>query len=131
MKEDEGQAITQAFDAYQASVGEWLAQCLGAARGTDRAERTHRALEEALELAQACGCPEKDALALVRYVYARPTGPVAGEVGGVMVTVAALCQAFDVSLGSAAQEELERDWRRSAEIRVKAAAKRPGSPLPE
>lgn len=120
----------QTLNAYQANVADWLAECLGEARGSDRAERTYRALEEAIELAQACGCPQDDALALVRYVYERPAGPIAEEVGGVMVTLAGLCTAFDVDLAAAAAAELERDWARMDEIRSKAAARQPGSPLP-
>lgn len=119
-----------ALNSFQTRVRAWLSECLGTPRGADRIERTHRALEEAVELAQACGCSEKDALALVRYVYSRPAGSIGEEVGGVMVTVAALCSAFDVDLGAAAEAELARDWDRIEEIRGKASTRLQGSPLP-
>ena len=119
-----------ALNGFQARVRAWLSECLGKPRDTDQVERTHRALEEAVELAQACGCSEKDALALVHYVYSRPAGSVHEEVGGVMVTVAALCSAFDVHLGAVAEAELARDWDQIEEIRGKAAARLQGSPLP-
>lgn len=86
VKENETGIATEPLDAFQVSVASWVVECLGQTRGADRAERAQRALEEAIELAQACGCPEEDAIALVRYVYARPAGTVAQEVGGVMVT---------------------------------------------
>lgn len=119
-----------ALNGFQARVRAWLSKCLGKPRATDQVERTHRALEEAIELAQACGCSEKDALKLVQYVYSRPVGLVHEEVGGVMVTLAALCSAFDVHLGAAAEAELARDWEQIEEIRGKAAARLPGTPLP-
>ncbi|RQS15519.1 hypothetical protein DIE07_03565 [Burkholderia sp. Bp9002] len=37
----------------------WMLECFGAAIATDRMERNHRFLEEALELVQACGCTAK------------------------------------------------------------------------
>ena len=60
--------------SYQDRVKEWLAVCFPQSVHSDRQERTHRFLEEALELAQANGCSREEAQALVEYVYARPAG---------------------------------------------------------
>jgi hypothetical protein len=68
-------------DSYQHRVEEWLTACFPAAVRTNRQERTHRFLEEALELAQANGCSREHAMALVDYVYSRPEGRPELEVG--------------------------------------------------
>ena len=115
---------------YQENVEEWLAACFPPSVTKDRQERTHRFLEEALELAQANGCTQEHALALVNYVYSRPMGKPELEVGGVMVTLASLCSATKIDMDEAGNAELRRNWDRIEVIRSKQAAKPPGSPLP-
>jgi hypothetical protein len=117
--------------SYQGRVEEWLEACFPKDVGTDRGERTHRFLEEALELAQANGCTREDAEALVAYVFGRPKGLPESEVGGVMVTLASLCSATRIDMEEAGDRELERNWERIDEIRRKQASKPPGSPLPQ
>jgi hypothetical protein len=97
----------------------------------DRDERLHRFLEEALELAQASGCTKHDALQLLNYVFSRPPGNPVGEAGGVMVTLAGLCEASGINLEDAGELELARNWNRTEEIRAKRARKPFGSPLPQ
>ena len=97
----------------------------------DRYERTHRFLEEALELAQANGCTRDDAVALIDYVYSRPRGNPELEVGGVIVTLAGLCSASNIDMQSSGDQELERNWKRIELIRSKHASKPHGSPLPQ
>lgn len=63
-------------------VESWLKTCFPMPVWSNRAQRTHRLLEKALELAQANGCSREDALALVDYVYGRPVGVPDLEVGG-------------------------------------------------
>jgi len=116
---------------FQIRVAEWLAACFGRNVALDRDERLHRFLEEALELAQASGCTKDDAVQLVNYVFSRPPGNAVEEVGGVMVTLAGLCQASGVDLEDAGELELDRNWSRTEEIRTKRARKRFGSPLPQ
>lgn len=116
---------------FQIRVTEWLAACFGRNAALDRDERLHRFLEEALELAQASGCTKDDAVRLVDYVFSRPLGEVVDEVGGVMVTLAGLCEASGVDLEDAGELELARNWNRTEEIRAKRARKRYGSPLPQ
>jgi hypothetical protein len=105
--------------------------CFGGQIAHDRVERNHRFLEEALELVQAGGCTQSEAHQLVDYVYGRPAGKLGQEVGGVMNTLAALCEAHGVSLHDEAERELARVWGKSVEIRAKQAAKPKHSPLPE
>ncbi|MGJ3629289.1 hypothetical protein AB5I41_24955 [Sphingomonas sp. MMS24-JH45] len=94
----------------QSRVERWLRACFAPTVSLDRAERTHRFLEEALELAQANGCSRDDALASVTYVFDRPVGRPEDEVGGVMVTLAGLCGASGIDMGEAGERELERNW---------------------
>ncbi len=49
--------------------------------------RALRVLEEAAELAQACGVPAETAKQCVNVVYDRPVGDVTQEVGGVLMTI--------------------------------------------
>lgn len=117
--------------SFQERVESWLKACFPIADWSNRTERTHRFLEESLELAQANGCSRADALALVDYVYGRPIGAADLEVGGVMVTLAALCSASEINMDEAGDSELKRNWDRIETIRAKQAAKPRGSPLPQ
>jgi hypothetical protein len=123
--------VTAKITSYQNRVEEWLEACFPLSVRSDRSERTHRFLEEALELAQANGCTNADALALVHYVYGRPSGQPAQEVGGVMVTLASLCSASAINMDEAGDRELDRNWERIEQIRAKQQLKQPGSPLPQ
>jgi len=116
---------------FQASVKPWLLACFGEMIAGDREERNHRFLEEALELVQSCGCSASEAHQLVDYVYGRPVGELHQEVGGVMVTLAALCLANDADMHAAGWVELNRIWGKVEAIRAKQAAKPKHSPLPQ
>ncbi|MBV2148082.1 hypothetical protein KRZ98_07250 [Sphingobium sp. AS12] len=117
--------------SYQKRVEEWLEACFPVEVRSDRTERTHRFLEEALELAQANGCSQDDAVALVDYVFGRPKGDPKQEVGGVMVTLASLCSASEIHMDKAGDAELARNWDRIEAIRAKQQSKPHGSPLPQ
>ncbi len=115
---------------FQARVQPWMMACFGAAISADGVERNHRFLEESLELVQACGCTASEAHQLVDYVFGRPVGERAQEVGGVMVTLAALCLAQGLDMHAAGDTELARIWTKVEAIRAKQAAKPKHSPLP-
>lgn len=115
----------------QARVQPWMLACFGAEIASDKRERNHRFLEEALELVQATGCTEDEARQLVAYVYSRPAGEPDQEVGGVMITLAALCLAQGLDMHSAGERELARIWTCVEKIRAKQAAKPRNSPLAE
>lgn len=116
---------------YQARVHRWMLACFGPEITSDRIERSHRFLEEALELVQSQSMTREDAHRLVDYTYDRPVGESQQEVGGVTVTLAALCQAAGIELELAAEFELQRVWTKIPVIRAKQASKPKGSPLPE
>lgn len=116
---------------FQDRVQPWMLECFGAEIAADQQERNHRFLEEALELVQACGATASEAHQLVDYVYGRPVGEKHQEVGGVMVTLAALCLAQGLDMHAAGETELARIWAKVEQIRAKQAAKPKHSPLPE
>lgn len=118
--------------SFQSRVLPWLMECFGAEIAADRVERCDRFIEEALELAQSLDWTADRAHALVDYVYGRPKGEPHQEVGGVMVTLAALCQAADLDMKRGGDDELARIMRPEIvlKIRAKQAAKPTGSALP-
>ncbi len=115
---------------FQRRVQDWMMECFSMEVCRDHIERNHRFLEEALELVQACGCTASEAHQLVDYVYGRPVGEPTQEIGGVMVTLAALCLANDYDMHEAGETELARVWTKIDQIRAKQAAKPKHSPLP-
>jgi hypothetical protein len=117
-------------ERFQARVAPWMLACFGEIIAGDREERNHRFIEEALELIQACGCSASEAHQLVDYVFNRPVGEPHQEVGGVMVTLAALCLANDLDMHAHAETELARVWTKVEAIRAKQAAKPKYSALP-
>ncbi len=118
------------FQTYQGRVVEWMMETFSMECCRSTAERNHRFLEESLELVQSLGCTAAEAHMLVEYTFNRPIGEAKQEVGGVMVTLAALCAAADVSMRGCAEDELERCWKNIEKIRAKQAGKPPSSPLP-
>ncbi|MFQ6550469.1 hypothetical protein AADZ90_021205 [Aestuariibius sp. 2305UL40-4] len=117
--------------SFQSRVDPWMQACFGPEISADIVERNHRFLEEALELVQAKGCTASEAHQLVDYVFGREIGDPHQEVGGVMVTLAALCTSADLNMDRAAEDELQRVWTKVDAIRAKQAAKPKHSPLPE
>jgi hypothetical protein len=125
-------SLPSAGASFQNRVGEWMEQCFTPEIIADKLERSDRFIEEALELVQACGYDAARAHALVDYVFGRPVGEPSQEVGGVMVTLAALCNPHGLDMQQAAEVELSRILRPEIieKIRVKQASKPTGSALP-
>lgn len=115
---------------FQTKVLEFLVACFGEA-ALDKTERNHRFLEESLELVQACGCTASEAHQLVDYVFNRPIGEKYQETGGVMVTLAALCECQGLDMNDCGEIELYRVWQKIDQIRIKQANKPKHSPLPQ
>ncbi|MHB0928662.1 MAG: hypothetical protein ACYC3W_07045 [Candidatus Nanopelagicales bacterium] len=109
--------------AFQERVKLWLIACFGDKAVTDTVARNQRFLEEALELVQACGTTEEEAHQLVAYVYGRPVGYIHQEIGGVMITLAALCQAQQQDMVENGDLELANAWTRIEAIRAKPKPK--------
>lgn len=106
---------------FQDRVKPWLLECFGSEIASNKQERNHRFLEESLELVQACGCSASEAHQLVDYVFGRPVGEPHQEVGGVMVTLAALCLAQSLDMHGNGEMELARIWTKVEKIRAKQA----------
>lgn len=118
-------------ESFQSGVDAWMDACFGATIKSDRLERCDRFIEEALELCQTEPTFTADrAHALVDYVFGRPVGEPQQEVGGVMVTLAALCNTAAIDMNGAGATELARVWTKVEAIRAKQAAKPTGSALP-
>jgi Domain of unknown function (DUF3850) len=117
--------------SYQADVRDWLYACFGEEIATDKVERSHRFLEEALELVQACGTTPDEARKLVDYTFSRPVGEKFQEVGGVMITLSGLCNAQGLDMVEAGKVELARVYTAVDKIRAKQKAKPKFGPLPQ
>ena len=108
--------------SYQVRTHEWVEACFGP-EGQALQTRAQRFCEEALELVQAAGLSRDHAHQLVRYVYSRPAGELAQEVGGTALTLAALSTALGVEVQQAGEAELQRVWQKVEQIRAKQVEK--------
>jgi len=108
---------------YQDRVGDWMRACFPPSVIEDRLERAFRFLEESLELVQSMGCTEAQARDLAAYVFSRPVGDMAQEVGGVRVCLSALCNTVGIDETQAGETELVRVWTKIEKIRAKHASK--------
>ena len=113
------------FD-YQRWVNHWMNLCFGPKIPTNRRERGFRFLEEALELVQTndIGVTKAEAHQLVDYVFDRPVGYLDQEIGGVMVTLTALCNSVGADMEVCGDTELRRCYENIEKIRAKQAAKK-------
>lgn len=107
----------QTDENYQSRVMDWIRECFGPIESSMRVERNHRFLEEALELVQSLGCSEEEAGQLLNHVYSRPIGEPIQELGGVMVTLAALSGVNQMSMVEGGEEELKRVWKKIDQIK--------------
>lgn len=105
--------------SFQQRVSGWMLSCFNADIAKNKKERAFRFLEEALELVQAIDCTKEEATKLVEYVFDRPAGRPAQEVGGTLVCIAALCNACGIVMDDAGEDELERIWDIKDKIRQK------------
>jgi NTP pyrophosphatase (non-canonical NTP hydrolase) len=121
------------FRGFQVAAHRWIVTAFGLRIANDKAERSHRFIEEALELGQACECTKEQAHQLVDYVFGRPVGEREQEVGGVMVTLSLLCNAYGINMARAGNTELDRANTPEVmeKIRAKQKAKPKFGPLPQ
>lgn len=92
----------------QPRVAAWVRKVFDEATATNAPERSLRLVEEAIELAQACGVGAEALHRLVDYVLDRPVGDPAQEVAGTMVTLYAAAHAIGVDADEAFERELSR-----------------------
>jgi hypothetical protein len=109
---------------FQKAVNGWMALTFSDDVRKDVRERTLRFIEEAMELAQALGLTADEAERMVQYVWTRPVGEPAQEVGGTMVTLSALCSAVGIDLDEAGRNELQRCFTIIDKVRAKQVTKR-------
>lgn len=108
---------------FQEDVRRWVADTFGEHVANDRVERGLRVLEEVMELAQVVGVDEEHARGLVDRVYSRPAGELRQELGGSVVTLAALAAAVGESAAACGWRELDRVEGRQDEVRASHARK--------
>lgn len=95
-------------DERQRIVADWCAAAFGLGQASSVPQRGLRLLEEAIEAYQAAGCDRAMAHKLVDFVFDRPSGTVAQELGGVAVTLLALAAAAGESAEIEEQREIAR-----------------------
>lgn len=109
---------------YQSRVWEWVNECFDRPTAQSYRERNLRFIEEAIELLQSCDMAKKDILDMVEYTFSRPKGEVKQEVGGTMVTLAALCEAHGIDMLKAGEEELYQATLNTEKIQAKHKQKK-------
>lgn len=111
--------LSHALGIYCANVGEWVIHTFGSSALFSMEERALRFMEEATELAQACGLSYARVGAVQKHVYGRTVGTVRNEIGGTIHTLAALAAGMSMPLGTIAIEVAQSGWDRQKEIREK------------
>lgn len=104
---------------FQEKVRVWTRMCFGQELANDLQERNRRFLETALKLVKACGFSREGAHAMVDYIFDRDVGDKVQRVGGVEVTLSALCNAHEIDQIQTREAELERIRGSVEEIREK------------
>lgn len=92
----------------QAKVAAWCIAAFGAEQSASLPQRGIRLLEEAIETAQAAGSDRDMAHKLVDYVYDRPIGDIAQELGGVQLCALALASAAGLNADTCEANEVLR-----------------------
>lgn len=115
--------------SFQRTVADWVMRAFGKDALDNQKERNFRFLEESLELVQSLGLSAEDAQKVVAYVYSRPKGEPYQEVGGVTVTLAALCECAGINMSEAGNAEVRRIYSKIAEIQKKQSEKKAVSAL--
>lgn len=92
----------------QRRVARWCNDAFGTGHALDVPQRGIRLVEEAIEAAQAAGCERDMVHRLVDYVFDRPAGELAQEIGGVGLTLLALSHAAQVLADDCEAAELDR-----------------------
>ncbi|WP_019865202.1 hypothetical protein [Methylovulum miyakonense] len=95
-------------DERQKVVLGWAIDTFGELTATSLTERAARFTEEALELAQAVGLSQNHVINILNYVYGRPIGDTAQEIGGVAVSLMALGERLRLSIDECERHELNR-----------------------
>mgnify|MGYP001807464006 CR=1 FL=1 len=95
-------------DGRQKAIADWCAAAFGAGHAASLPQRGVRHAEEAIEAAQAAGTPREMLHQLVDYIYDRPAGELAQEIGGSALTLLALAAAAKLSVDTEEAREIAR-----------------------
>jgi hypothetical protein len=107
-------------ETYQVKVSKWMLACFGQKVLTDSTLINPIFLEEALELCRVNGMKQEEAHKAVDYVYGlEKLGSISQEIGGVMVTLAALAGATRQDIVGAGLVELKRNWDNLDKIKMR------------
>lgn len=112
------------MNQFQNDMAAWGLEVLGSMTMNDQRVRAYRFLEEALELAQACGVTTDNVDSLVDYTFAHPVGEVDDEIGGTLATIALLATSFGYNLDLCAAKQLSKiqETAKIAKIRSKISS---------
>ena len=92
----------------QIETSEWVERTFGKEHLKNSYTRIKRFMEEALELAQACGMNPDDINKIIAHVYERPPGDPGQEMGGVQLTLLALATSLSLNADHEEEKELKR-----------------------
>jgi NTP pyrophosphatase (non-canonical NTP hydrolase) len=95
-------------DRRQAETHAWCVAAFGDHDARSIPQRGLRLVEEAIEVAQACGCDPALLHRLIDHVYAKPVGELGQELGGLGVTLLGLAGAAGISADEAERQEVAR-----------------------
>lgn len=104
---------------FQQAVLDWMRQVLPG-WAEKKHERLFRFMEESMELVQSLGMTNDEVVRVVNYVYSRPAGQPPQELGGTMLTLAALSTAHDIDMVIEGWEELLRVYDPAVVAKIKA-----------
>lgn len=104
---------------YQERVKDWIVDCFGAEYAANKKERCLRYLEESMELLQSLGIEKEDVFRMAVRTFGRPIGDPFQEVGGALVTLAALCATLNIDMQSAGEIQIAENIKNSDSIKVK------------
>ena len=108
MVHEERGSAWETYGLDQAVVEGWVRRTFGDALMDNPKERARRVVEEAIETLRVAGVSQQEAQALVQAVYAKPPGELRQEIGGVVVTLLALCAHHNMRLDDTAKTEISR-----------------------
>lgn len=107
----------------QYRVNDWMEHVFPPEIINDVDERGQRFIEEAIELVQSTGMTAQQLHNAVDYVFGRCIGEVHQEVGGVMISLSALCNVVQVDMNDCAETELRRIWNKADQIKERHKSK--------
>lgn len=116
--------LNSVLQSYQKRINGFMIKCFTKDVIENVPERSLRFIEEAIELVQATGLNKEHITKIMDYVYSRPIGERFQEVGGVMVTLAALCTTLKLDIVQCSELEYDRIMKNIDNIRAKQEFKR-------